>query len=204
VAKDSRLLATMFVKCGTGILGTNWVLLPILGQKVFPLHGHGLDARSGGMLSMSLLMGSRGLGSLFGPLIASLWTGNQQSRFRTGILFGFLVGAAGYLLVGFSTTLGVACLSVAIAHAGGAIGWVFSSTLLQIGTEDRFRGRVFSAEFAFSMLVVSIVSFSAGVLADEGVRVRTLALYTGVLMFIPSLWWGALLLSRREKNLPGA
>lgn len=203
VSKDSRLLATMFVKCGTGILGTNWVLLPILGQKVFPLAGHGVDPRSGGMLSMSLLMGCRGIGSLIGPLAASFWTGNRQPRFRTGILFGFLIAALGYILLGYSTGLGVACLCVGLAHAGGAMAWVFSSTLLQIGTEDRFRGRVFSAEFAFSMLVLSIVSFSAGVLADKGVRVRSLAACTGLLMIIPSVWWAASLrLWRREKSLP--
>ena len=38
-----------------------------------------------------------------------------------------------------------------LAHSGGSIAWVFSTTLLQKYTDDKFRGRVFSAEFAFMM-----------------------------------------------------
>ena len=33
----------MFVKCGLGLMGTNWVLLPIFGQKIFPISVGGLD-----------------------------------------------------------------------------------------------------------------------------------------------------------------
>ncbi|HUS05475.1 MAG TPA: MFS transporter [Bryobacteraceae bacterium] len=190
VKKDPRMLATMFVKCGLSTMGSNWVLLPIFGKNIFPVTVRGLDPRSSGMLGMSLLMGCRGIGALLGPLVASRWTGHDPGRFRLAILFAFLIGSVGYLALGLSSTLLFACAAVVFAHSGGAMAWVFSTTLLQEQTEDRFRGRVFSAEYAMSMLILSAVSYSAGVLADEGIPVRTLATWTGYLILLPALLWG--------------
>lgn len=189
VRRDARLFATMFVKCGLGFMGTNWILLPIFGERIFPLQIGGMDAKSAGMLSMSLLMGSRGVGALIGPFIASYWTGNSERNFRIGIVVAFLVGSFGYFLLGFAPLLPLACLCVMIAHAGGSTAWVFSTTLLQLQTEDKFRGRVFSAEFAFSMLTLSIVSYSAGLLSDRGVAVSSLAHMTSLLVLIPGIGW---------------
>jgi MFS family permease len=184
VSRDKRMLATMFVKAGVGILGTNWVILPLLGEKIFPL-----AIPSGGMLAMSILMGSRGVGSLLGPIIANYFTGTDQRKFRIGILCGFVIGALGYALLGTAGALWTACLAVIIAHGGSSVSWVFSTTILQMSTDDKFRGRVFAAEAAFSMLTISIVSYSAGILADAGVRVRTLASGTGLLILVPVILW---------------
>lgn len=189
VRKDARLLATMFVKCGLGLMGTNWVLLPILGERVFPVRIEGLDPKAAGMLGMSVLMGSRGIGALIGPFIASRYTGHDEFRFRIGIVISFVIGALGYFALGFAPTLPLACAAVVIAHSGGATAWVFSTTLLQTHTEDRFRGRVFSAEFAFSMLTLSMVSYSAGLMTDAGMPVRTLAHLTAGLVLVPGIAW---------------
>ena len=35
VRRDPRLLASMFVKTGTAILGANWIILPIYGERMF-------------------------------------------------------------------------------------------------------------------------------------------------------------------------
>ena len=82
---DRRLRATVFVKFGSGILGANLVLLPVLGQRVFPLRLGGIDAARGAMLGMSLLMGARGVGALMGPLFGGWWAGDRQARLSTGI-----------------------------------------------------------------------------------------------------------------------
>lgn len=199
VRRDARMLVTMFVKCGLGLMGSNWVILPLLGERVFPVRIDGPHAASAGMLGMSLLMGSRGIGSLLGPLIGALWAGHDPARLRRGILYGFLIGAAGYLALGVAPNLLLACSAVVLAHAGGSTIWVFSTTLLQAQTDDRFRGRVFSAEFAFSMLSMSTVSYLAGVLIDLGASVRSVAIGTGLIVLIPSLLWAlALRLWRRE------
>ena len=111
-------------------------------------------------------------------------------RHRQDDSYGFLLAALGYFALGLAGTLTLACAAVVLAHAGGSTIWVFSTTLLQEQTEDRFRGRVFSAEFAFSMLSMSTVSYLSGVLIDLGVSVRTVALGTGAVMLLPFLAWG--------------
>ena len=116
---------------------------------------------------MSLLMGARGAGALIGPLISGRVGRQRQSRLRTGILVGFLLASAGYLLLGLSKSLALAVAAVIVAHAGSSTNWVFSTTLLQIYTTDRFRGRVFAADYGLCMLgypraAISPVSRSIG------------------------------------------
>lgn len=195
-----QLRATIFVKAGLGLLGANWVLLPILGERVFPVHRAGFSARESGMLGMSLLMGCRGIGAIIGPLVSSSWAGEVRSRMRFGILIGFLMAAIGYAGLGAATTLPMACAAIMFAHAGGSTLWVFSTTLLQLQTDDRFRGRVFSAEFAFSVLTMSLSSYSAGVLIDHGVRVGQVAALTGGVVLIPALLWANVLRKQRAGN----
>jgi hypothetical protein len=187
VKRDARTLALMFVKCGLGLMGANWVILPLLGARVFPVRLEGLAPAASAVLGMSLLMGSRGIGSLVGPLAGSLLAGPAPHRLRQGILCGFLLAAAGYAWLAVAPTLPLACVAVVLAHAGGSTVWVFSTTLLQGQTEDRFRGRVFSAEFAFHMLSTSTASYLAGLAVDMGVAVRAVALASGVVLLIPLL-----------------
>ncbi len=82
VRRDSRLRTTIFVKAGLGLLGSNWVLLPILGERVFPVHRTGFSSQDAGMLGMSVLMAARGLGAIIGPLIAGYWAGSSLIRMR--------------------------------------------------------------------------------------------------------------------------
>jgi hypothetical protein len=189
VVKDRRLLLTMFVKCGLGLMGASWVIVPILGERVFPVVGRGLTPQRAGMLGMSLLMASRGVGALIGPLISNYFTGRDSARLRLGILAGFLAGCVGYVILGYAPSLPVACVGLIIAHMGGSTIWVFSTTLLQLQTVDRFRGRVFSAEYAFAMLTTSTVSYLSGTLIDVGYSAQTLALWTGLIVLIPAIAW---------------
>lgn len=197
---DPRLFATVFVKAGGGLLGANLVLLPVLGQKVFPIHWAGLDAGRGAILSMSMLMGSRGLGTLIGPLIAGRWARASQSRLRTGIFVGFFFAALGYVWLGSSGALVFACLAVAMAHGGSSINWVFSTTLLQLYTEDRFRGRVFAAEFGLCMLSISIAGYLAGVALDMGANPRTFATIMGFAILLPAAAWGAAMNATNDRR----
>jgi hypothetical protein len=87
----------------------------------------------------------------------------------------------------------IACTAIVLAHAGGSAIWIFSSTLLQLGTEDRFRGRVFSAEFGFSVVTMSLSSYSAGLLIDRSVPVSIVAAGVGLAMLLPAMVWGAAL-----------
>src|SRR6202007_3410979 len=112
------------------------------------------------------LLGGRGLGALAGPLVAARWAGRNDQRLRLGILFGYLTIAAGYGVLGFSRSVWMAAACAMLAHAGGSTVWVFSTTLLQLHTEDRFRGRVFAADLGFSMLTIAIGASLCGRLLD--------------------------------------
>lgn len=199
VSKDKRLISLLLVKAGIGLLAPHWVLLPIYGERIFPVHGAGLDLHRGGMLAMSALMASRGLGALFGPFIGGTWAGQNPSRRRTGILIGFLLGGAGYLCLSAAPSLRLACLAMVVVNAGSSLGWVFSTTLLQQHTDDRFRGRVSSADFAFLVAAMSAASYSAGLFLDRGVSARDVALATGLVAIVPAVAWSVgLRLWRRD------
>jgi MFS family permease len=175
VRRDPKLLAAIFVKGGIGLMGANWVILPVLGERVFRVRIHGLSAAQAGALGMSTLLASRGIGAMGGSYLGGNFAGTNLKRLRRITLAGFAMAAVGYVTLGLSGALGMAIAALMVAHAGGSACWTTSTTLLQRQTEDRFRGRVFSAEFAFGMLTLSISSFAAGQAVDRGVDARTVA-----------------------------
>jgi len=189
VRSDARLFATLFVKGGAMLMGVNWVLFPIMGERTFLLSGHGLSPQRAAMFTMSLLMGCRGVGALLGPLLFTPWAGQNQVRLRTLILFGFVMGGCGYALLGGAPTLAWACGAVTLAHMGGSNVWVASTTLLQMNTEDRFRGRVFSADLGVAMLILGSTAYTGGWLIDRGLSPRTLAVAAGSALLVPTLAW---------------
>ena len=176
-----------------GLLGAHWVILPIFGERIFPMAAHlpGAHAHTSGAgtFSMSLLFGARGVGSLAGSYFSGAWARNNEARMRAGIAFGFLLTVVSYAGLSIAPNLWLACLAVAIGHAGTSVAWVFSTTILQGLTEDRFRGRVFSADFAGLFLSMSAVSFLAGRLVDQGVSVRVIAFGTAVIAILPAVMW---------------
>ncbi len=186
VRSDRRLMATLFVKGGLGLIGANWVILPIMGERLFPVRLPGFDAHRGGMLGMSLLLSARGVGAIIGPVLAGYWAGTRSARLRIGIVLGFILTGLSYVALGSARGLALACLVVIVAHAGGSTVWVFSTTMLQQLTDDKFRGRVFSAEFACMVLTMSASSYGAGLLVDAGTPVRTVAVLAGAVMIVPA------------------
>jgi MFS family permease len=189
VRGDRRLLAAVFAKAGELMIGPSWVLFTVMGQRYFPVRWHGLDPQRGAIVGMSLLLGARALGALIGPLFAARIAGHSQKRLRQGILLGYLTIAAGYAALGGAGSVWVACLWIVLAHCGGSTVWVFSTTLLQLNTEDRFRGRVFAADLGFCMLTIAIGAYLCGVFLDWGVSARAVATATGLLMLVPAGLW---------------
>jgi len=199
VRRDPRLFVTLFVKTGLATMGVSWVLFTVMGERVFPLHWRGLAAQRSAVLGMSMLLGARGIGAVVGPLFSARWAGHSQGRLRLGILLGFLALALGYGSLGAAGSLLVACFWVTIAHCGGSTVWVFSTTLLQLNTDDKFRGRVFSAELGFSMLTLAVGAYLTGFVLDRGIAPRTVATATGLIMLLPAALWA---LAMRLGNSP--
>ena len=183
-----RLLATVFVKFGLGLfIGATWVTYALMGERMFAVH-LGPAGRSG-VLGMSLLIGARGVGALIGPLGAAGWAGQRDARLRKGILLGFCAAAVGVGLLSVAPNVWLAVLCVIIAHCGGSVIWTFSTTMLQLDSDDQFRGRVFAADLGLCMLAIAVTSYIASALVDAGVPLRTLALYIGVFLLAPTAWW---------------
>jgi hypothetical protein len=162
------------------------VIFTVMGAREFAVHGRGIDAAGGAMLGMSILLGGRGLGAMMGPVVAARWAGRSDGRLRLGILFGYLTIALGYCILGVSRTVWMAAACAMLAHAGGSTVWVFSTTLLQLHTEDRFRGRVFSADLGLGSLSFAVTAYAAGRFLDAGFSARAVAASTGVLMLVPA------------------
>lgn len=190
VRSHVRLRSTVLVKAGNLIIGPSWVLFTVMGQREFPVRWHGLDPARGAFLGMSMLLGARGLGALLGPLIAAPWAGSVKRKLEAAIFWGYLAVATGYTLLGVSSHLWQACLCVTVAHFGGSIVWVFSTTLLQLQADDKFRGRVFSADLGLAMFTIAAGAYVAGRFVDWGFAARHVASVAGMLMLIPFTLWG--------------
>jgi predicted MFS family arabinose efflux permease len=189
VRNHRTLLPTVFAKAGELMIGPSWVIFTGLGAHEFAVHWHNVDPTRGAMLGMSILLGGRGLGALVGPLVSARWAGRSDRRLQLGILFGYLIIAVGYGSLGISRTVWMASACAMLAHAGGSTVWVFSTTLLQLHTDDRFRGRVFSIDLGFSMLTIAAGAYFCGRLLDAGVAARTVATWTGLAMLVPATLW---------------
>lgn len=187
--RDHRLFTPLVVKGALGVTGASWVIFPVLGKQVFPLHRAGMSAEQGVLLGISMLMGARGLGTLLGPLAVAPWAAQRTGRLRLGIVLGFALYGLGYVALGGISTAPVAYAAVIFSHMGGAMVWVFSTTLLQLLTQDRFRGRVFAAELAFCTVMLAISAAAAGYAIDHGVDVRMVSFVTGLVTLVAGAAW---------------
>jgi len=196
---DPRLTAMVMAKSGVGLLGVSWVVFPIMGMRTFQMSSLGIAPERAALISMSILMGARGVGALLGPLLSARWAGRSQPRLRKCIAAGFAVGSCGYLILSAAPNIWVAAMLIVVAHSGTSGVWVFSTTLLQLNTDDKFRGRVFAAELGLTMFVLACVSFVAGRVLDAGVSPRALVFGAGVAMIVPFVWWSAVQRHWREE-----
>jgi len=186
IRSHPTLFPAVFAKAGELMVGPSWVIFTVMGAREFAMHGRGIDAAGGAMLGMSILIGGRGLGALVGPLVSARWAGQSDRRLRLGILFGYITIAFGYGVLGVSRSVWMAAACAMLAHAGGSTVWVFSTTLLQLHTEDRFRGRVFAADLGLGSLSFAVTAYLAGRFLDAGISARTLAISTGLVMLLPA------------------
>ena len=140
-----RLLATVLVKGGLGLMiGATWVIYTILGERHFAVHLPGSAGQRGAVLGMSLLIGARGIGALLGPLLGRR-TGPASAipACAAEFCWDFWPPPAVWARSPSRPPSGWRCCRVIVAHFGGSIIWTFSTTLLQLNTDDQYpRARV--------------------------------------------------------------
>jgi len=181
VKAHPRVGALLMVKSGWALSGGILVMLTVFGEQVFADGGRG--GLSGVLYSM------RGLGAAVGPILAWRLFGDSRQGMRRAIGLAFFISSAAYLLFSQAPGIVSAALCVFAGHIGGAIQWVFSTTLLQRTVEARFRGRVFAAEMTLLTLVLSLSSWLTGLALDAGVDPRTIVLCLALLFLLPGSGW---------------
>lgn len=198
VSRRPRVLAALLVKPAWGLGGGILALLAVFGEKIFPVGGR---AATG----IGVLYAARGIGTAIGPVAARRLTRETRSGMQTAIGLSFLIGGAFYIAFGTATSFAVALVTVALAHMGGSILWVFSTALLQSTVEDEFRGRVFAAELTLFTLTMAASNYVTGELLDRfGWSPRHVTVAIGLLFFVPgALWFATTRWWDREHNAAG-
>ncbi len=181
VRAHPRVAALLMVKSGWALSGGILVMLTVFGEQIFSHNGQG--GMSGVLFSM------RGLGAATGPIVAWRLFGDGLWPMRRAIGAAFFISSLSYLLFSLSPNIAVAAVCVFFGHIGGAIQWVFSTTLLHRRVEDRFRGRVFAAEMGLLTLVLSLSTWLTGLSLDWGIDPRRIVVVLSCLFLLPGTGW---------------
>ncbi len=131
----------------------------------------------------------------FSPILAGIRYVRAHVRLRATVFvkFGNLIIGPGWVLF---TVMGQNEFAVrwhGMAPERGAflgIVWVFSTTLLQMQSDDKFRGRVFAADLGLCMFTIAAGAYLAGRFVDWGFAARHVASVAGMLMLLPAGLWG--------------
>ena len=180
-----RVLALLLVKPAWGIGGGILTLLPVFGEKIFPVGGKGATG-------IGVLYAARGIGTAIGPFVARRLSGETNRRMQNTIGISFLIGGLFYVAFGRATNFFLALALLALAHMGGSVLWVYSTVLLQSTVEDEFRGRVFATELALLTLALAASNYVTGELLDRfGYSPRAVTVGIGILFLLPGVVWFA-------------
>lgn len=181
VKSEPKIAALLLIKSGWALAGGVLVMLAVFGEQVFGAGGEG--GNSGILFSM------RGLGAAIGPLLAWRLAGEGEVAMRQAVGVAFFLSAVAYLFFSQAPNMLWAALWGCCGHAAGSVQWVFSTTLIHRSVEDRFRGRVFSAEMALLTLVMSLSIWLTGAAMDAGVTPRRIVFSLALLYLLPGLAW---------------
>lgn len=135
-----------------------------------------------------------GIGTGIGPIVARHVAGDTSRAMYWGILISFVFATVGYLLIGFASTLSLLLLGTLLRTIGTGIGWVYSSSLLQINVPDRLLGRVFAFDLAMMTLASAISSLIAGWSRDKlGIGPHETSMLLGGISLFVTMSWGLFL-----------
>jgi len=77
--------------------------------------------------------------------------------------------------------------------------WALSSTLLQIYTPDRMRGRIFAIDFGTNTVTTALSTFLVGVMLERW-EARVVAAAMAVVFIVYAVLWGGLVLLSQRRN----
>ena len=177
------VLVLSLLKSGLALAGGVLTLIPLFAQQV-------LSTSSAISMGIGVIFSSRGLAAALGPILVTRVFGDSSPVLRRSIAAGFFLGGFAYLMFSRSETLLGASLSIAGATFFGSIVWVFSNALIHLQAEERFLGRIFSAEMAIMTLVMGLSNMVAGFAIDQlGATSSQVAYWLGIAFMLPGVLW---------------
>jgi len=145
----------------------------------------------------------RGFGSGFGPLVSRPL---MTQPWVMPYLIGMALSGAGafYLGVSYFEWGALTLVCIFIAHGCSGVSWVFSTTLLQMRTEDEWMGRVAGTDNLIITLTMGVSTLLAGFAMEwELLELREMLLLTALVQILMGLLWFTLA-SPRERELVAA
>lgn len=165
IRRRGELQGTYLIDIGAMVLGMPRALFPELGLTVF----------GGSQAAVGLLYAAPGAGALLAA-ITSGWV-SKIRRAGVATIVVVLVWGLSIMAFGFSTSLPLALVLLAIAGGADALSSVFRTTILQLSTPDRLRGRLSAVQIAVVDGGPRLGDLEAGVVA--AVSSARVAAWTG-------------------------
>jgi MFS family permease len=132
-------------------------------MALFPAVADSLSPGNGAAV-LGLLTAAPALGAF----LATAFSGRAKHVRRQGraILVAIVIWGAAIVVFGFSNTLWLSLLMLAIAGAGDMVSGIFRQSILLAAVEDRFRGRLDGIGMAVWATGPSIGNVESGVVAS--------------------------------------
>jgi predicted MFS family arabinose efflux permease len=142
-----------------------------------------------GSLAVGMMFATMGLGTGTSPLLARLYTKDQDLKVRIAILLGYCLAALGLVVTGSLASFEVVLAGTFIVGSGGGLLWVFSTQLLLQRSPHQVRGRIFASEFACFSLATAAGATLAGVALDQKVGIHAILLAMAIVSLAPAVAW---------------
>jgi MFS family permease len=168
------LLKTILIILFISVVGFNYnVLIPVFAKDILGLREQGFG----------ILLSSFGAGSVIGALTTTLRANKGVPRPRLLIVSSLFLGAALFSM-GFAHNIYLASAIIALCGVFGI--WFFSmaNSILQLNSDDRYRGRVMSVYAMVFAGSTPVGSFVAGFLAEHMGVDRTFILVGIVIVLV--------------------
>jgi len=184
ILRDPEVRRVILVKFGWGTMGAVLLFLTLLGrQPAYQFFGHA-------DFGITYLWMCRAVGTLFGPIVARRWSGDDPLRMKRAITISFFSTISFYMLVTWVSDPYLGGLMICLAHFGGSTLWVMSTVLLMRIVPEELRGRTFAADLGLYMLTATVSQLGYAELIDSGVLDLDQVMRIAALVcLIPAVWW---------------
>ncbi len=181
--RHPQIAIVLLVKFGLSV-GNVDTLMIAYGTALFVVGENGTG-------SLGLFYAAFGLGALLGPALLNRYNNGQVMTMRRLMIVGFVWVTLGWILLGLAPSLWFVALALVVRAMGGSATWTYSSTVIQMSTDNSYLGRMFSLDWAAYYLAVTVSTLITGRVLDAvgNIHAPQVALVTGILSLIPLVGW---------------